>query len=104
MVGKEELCALSEEDLMSEVKVNRIRDPSRIIFQSLREIFSRQPEARKQNLSRKRKSVNSQSQPPRISLQLSNPPAALNPPKSNQKSKGTVYYNTTNYSSYVRSS
>jgi hypothetical protein len=53
MVGKQELCALSQEDLMNDTTVNRLRNSSRVVFQSLREVFSIQPEARKWNLSRK---------------------------------------------------
>jgi hypothetical protein len=88
MVGKDELCALSEEDLTNEETVNLIRNPSRAIFQSLREIFSLQPEARKLNLSRKRKSVGSQSQLPPDDSHSPEPYPALNLPKSNQKSPG----------------
>src|SRR5437762_13963201 len=86
MVGKQELYALSEEDLMNEATVNHLRNQSRMLFQSLREIFSMQPEARKWNLSRKRKSLGSQSSqlPPDRSRSLE-PPPTLNPPKSTQK-------------------
>jgi hypothetical protein len=100
MVGKEEMCALFEDDLMNEETVNRLRNPSWSIFQSLREIFSTQYEARKSNLSRKRKSVSLKSKVLRISLQ-STSAAALNPPKSNQKSQGTIFYHNTNNSSYI---
>lgn len=61
MVGKKELCALSEEELMKKETVNWIRNQSRVVFQSLREIFLMQPEARKLNLSRQRKSLGSES-------------------------------------------
>src|SRR5271154_5136988 len=88
MVGKDELCALSEEDLMNQETVNLIQNPSRGLFQSLREIFSLQPEARKLNLSRKRKSVGSQSQLPPDDSHSPEPHPALNLPKSNQKSPG----------------
>ena len=36
MVGKQELHALSEEDLMNEATVNHLRNQSRMLFQSLR--------------------------------------------------------------------
>jgi hypothetical protein len=79
IVGKDELCALSEEDLKSREVVNRILNPSQTIFQSLQQVMLLQPEVRKLNLSRKRKLV-SQSQ-----LQSS---LVLNLPKSNQKLPG----------------
>ena len=93
MVGKQELYALSEEDLMNEATVNHLRNQSRMLFQSLREIFSMQPEARKWNLSRKRKSLGSQSSqlPPESSRSLE-PPPALKRLKSTQTPQGTVLY------------
>ena len=88
MVGKDELYALSEEDLTNEETVNLIRNPSRAVFQSLREIFSLQPEARRLNISRKRKSVGSQSQLPPDDSHSAEPVPVLNLPKSNPKSPG----------------
>jgi hypothetical protein len=87
MVDEQELYALSEEDLMNEATVNHLRNQSRMLFQSLREIFSMQPEARKWNISRKRKPLGPQS---------SEPPPALNPPKSTRKPSSTVLYNNAN--------
>ena len=93
MVGKQELYVLSEEDLMNEATVNHLRNQSRMLFQSLREIFSMQPEAWKWNLSHKWKSLGSQSsQLPPDSTRSLEPPPALNSPKSTQKPQGTVLY------------
>jgi hypothetical protein len=93
MAGKKELCALSEEDLMKEEVVNRIRNKSGLMFQSLREVFSIQPELRRLNTSRKRKQINSQSsQVPPISLQASDLPPVIEVPKSNQRSQGNACY------------
>lgn len=64
---------------MNEEKVNRIRNMSRSLFQSLRQIFFKQPEVRKLNLSQKRKPIS-----------LSHP--SINSPKSNRKSRGTPLY------------
>jgi hypothetical protein len=80
MVGKEELCALSEEDLMNEATVSRFRNRSGVVFQSLQEIFSKQSKARNLNLSGKRKPVSLQPQVPQVNLQ-SNPPP---PPSTHQ--------------------
>jgi len=62
MAGKEELCALSEEDLLDAFIVNSLRNSSRLLFESLRQIIRQQPELRRINLSRKRKKGGSQSQ------------------------------------------
>ena len=88
MVGKDELCALSEEDLMNQETVNLIQNPSRGLFQSLRELFSSQPEVRKLNISCKRKSIGSQSQLCPDDLDSAEPAPAHQPSKPNQKSPG----------------
>ena len=55
MIGKEELCALSEEDLMKEEIVNRIRNTSGLVFKALRQIRLKQPDIRQINISTKRR-------------------------------------------------
>ena len=55
MVGKAELCALSEDEAMNESVVNKLRNSSRLVFSSFLQILSKQPESRRTNLSQKRK-------------------------------------------------
>lgn len=60
MLGKEELCALSEKDVHDTKIVRRIRNGSVVVFGSLRQILARQTEERLLNLSEKRKQTGSQ--------------------------------------------
>jgi len=60
MAGKEELCALAKDAEMDEETVNRIRNPSRLVFESLRQIRMTQPDIREINLSAKRKLASSE--------------------------------------------
>ena len=102
MVGKIELCALSEEDLGTEGRVNLLRDGSRVVLQSLLEILLRQPEMRKVNVSHKRKAVASQSsQPLVLNPQSTAPPASLDLPKSTAKAHGIIYYCNADHSGAV---
>ena len=59
-LGKAELCALSEVDLKDSKLVNRLRNRSSMLFGSLSHILSKQTDARKLNLSQKRKQPDSQ--------------------------------------------
>ena len=68
MVGKEELCALSEGDVENEGVLNRIKNTSKSIFLSLYDILQTQSELRQQNMSRKRQ--RKEKQRPGISLDM----------------------------------
>ena len=55
MIGKAELCALSEADVMNKLVVNKLRNSSHTVFNSFLQILLKQPELRQKNLSQKRK-------------------------------------------------
>jgi hypothetical protein len=54
IVGKRELCALSESEATDPLYVRKIRNLSGLVFGSLCQILEKQPRKRKENLSQKR--------------------------------------------------
>jgi hypothetical protein len=54
MVGKAQLCTLSEKDVENKSLVNRIQNKSSLVFLSLMEIFQMQSDLRHANITRKR--------------------------------------------------
>jgi hypothetical protein len=70
MIGKKELCALSEKDVENTNLINRIRNNSRSSFDAMRKIIQTQSELRQANLSRKRQRSKQSSQISQSSLDL----------------------------------
>jgi len=86
MIGQEELCALSEEDLMKEEIVNRIRNTSGLVFKALRQIRLKQPDIRQINISTKRRKSDS--------LSTNRILFGINPPKKPTRQPQHTQYNS----------
>jgi hypothetical protein len=59
-VGKAELCAISGSDLEDDDRLNQIQNSSRMVFDSLSQIISKQSDMRRENLSQKRRKIQPQ--------------------------------------------